>query len=187
MAGQRNSDAFPRYKWTYFPSLQDGPIRSRAELFLESVNWRALLEYAAEKRDGITCTLLPDIGLGYNHMVRTLEFTDGLRWVARLRLPPLSQSHSSDNRVETSTNVEFSTMSLLQQRTSIPIPAIHATESRSDCDVKAPYMLMDCLEGNVGMDLGMEIPPKYKLAFLDVLAKIHVSWRYALEPSSGNL
>jgi len=176
MAGQGNSDAFSEYKWTYFPSLQDGPIHSRAELFLESVNWRALLEYAAEKRDEITCTLLPDIGLGHNHMVRILEFTDGLRWVARLRLPRLSPSHSSDDRVETSTSVEFNTISILRQRTNMPIPAIHAIELRSECNVKAPFMLMDCLEGNVGMDLGMEIPPKYKPTFLGALAKIHVSF-----------
>lgn len=45
--------------------------------FLASVNWTALLEYAAKKRKGVSCKLLPDIGLGYNHMVRIVQFSDG--------------------------------------------------------------------------------------------------------------
>ena len=36
---------------------------------------------------------------------------------------------------------------------------------------------MDCLEGNIGIDLGMMIPLKYKQAFLRSLVKIHISKR----------
>lgn len=166
---------FSGYRWTYFSSLQQGPLRSRAESFLASVDWLALREYAAAKRKGIDCSLLPDIGLGYNHMVRIIEFIDGVRWVARLQLPGLAGSHSSESILKTKSDCEFHTISLLRQRTNLPIPEIHAYEARSDCSVKAPFMLMDCLEGNVGMDLGMEIPPGYKQVFLSGLAKIHVS------------
>src|SRR5690606_376807 len=107
---------------------------------------------------------LPDIGLGYNHMVRIIDFADGNRWVARLQMPPLSNTVSK-TALETKTKCEFNTMSLLQERTSIPIPKVHAVEAHSQCDVKAAFMLMDCLEGNVGMDLGMKIPPEHKKAF----------------------
>ncbi|KAF4969910.1 hypothetical protein FZEAL_10144 [Fusarium zealandicum] len=151
-----NCKEFSGYQWTYFLSLKEGPIRSRAELFLASVNWPTLQEYAASKRNGINCSLLPDIGLGYNHMVRIIEFMDGGRWVARLKLPPLAKSDSSEHALETTGICEFNTISLLRQKTSIPIPEIHAFEARFDCSVKAPFMLMDCLEGNVGMDL---VPP----------------------------
>ncbi|UPK93058.1 hypothetical protein LCI18_003993 [Fusarium solani-melongenae] len=164
--GHTNSDLesgkiFSGYQWTYFSSLQQGPLRSRAESFLASVDWLALREYAAAKRKGIDCSLLPDIGLGYNHMVRIIDFIDGVRWVARLRLPSL--------------------------RTNLPIPEIHAYEARSDCSVKAPFMLMDCLEGNVGMDLGMEIPPGYKQVFLSGLAKIHVQLSTVQLPQIGTI
>ena len=172
-----NSKAFSGYQWTYLSSLQNGPLRSRAEWFLSSVNWRALLDYAAEKRNGINCMLLDDIGLGYNHMVRIIEFTDGTRWVARLRMPPLSKSGSCEDALKAIRHCEFNAISLVRQKTSIPIPEIHAFEPQSDCNVNAPFMLMGCLEGNVGMDLGMMIPPKYKQAFLRSLAKIHVSKR----------
>lgn len=166
---------FAGYQWTYFSSLQQGPLRSRAESFLASVDWLALREYAVATRQGVDCSLLPDIGLGYNHMVRIVEFIDGVRWVARLRLPVLAGSHPSESVPQTKSDCEFHTISLLRQRTNLPIPEIHAYEARSDCSVKAPFMLMDCLEGNVGMDLGMEIPPGYKQVFFSDLAKIHVS------------
>lgn len=174
--GHLQSDkTFSGYQWNYFPSLKQGPLRSRAESFLASVDWLALREYAAAKRKGIDCSILPDIGLGYNHMVRIIEFTDGIRWVARLRLPGLSESRSSEDTLSTQRDYEFFTMSVIRQRTNLPIPEIHAYEARNDCGFNAPFMLMDCLEGNVGMDLGMQIPPKHKQLFLSELAKIHVS------------
>lgn len=107
-------------------------------------------------------------------MVRIIEFMDEARWVARLRLPPLANSDFSELALEARGICEFNTISLVRQKTSIPIPEIHAFEARFNCSVKAPFMLMDCLEGNVGMDLGTTIPPKSKQAFLKGLAKIHV-------------
>ncbi|KAH8745910.1 hypothetical protein F5883DRAFT_438544 [Diaporthe sp. PMI_573] len=178
---------FSGYQWTYFSSLQQGPLRSRAELFLASVDWVALREYAAAKRKGIDCSLLPDIGLGYNHMVRIIEFTDGVRWVARLRLPSLAGCYSPEGALKTKSDCEFHTISLLRQRTNLPIPEIYAYEGRSDCSVKTPFMLMDCLEGNVEMDLGMEIPPGYKQAFLSGLAKIHVQLSTVRLPQIGTI
>lgn len=139
------------------------------------MNWAALLEHAAGKRNGISCILLPDIGLGYNHMVRIIQFSDGNQRVARLRLPPLVEGNHCGDALETSGIREFSTICLVRQRTHIPISVIHAIEERSDCKVNAPFMSMDCLQGNVGMDLGMSVPPQYKKAFLRELARIHVS------------
>lgn len=138
------------------------------------MNWPGLLDYATKKHSGVNCVLLPDIGLGYNHMVRIIEFADGNRWVARLRMPPLSDTVSKI-ALETKTRCEFATILLLQQRTSIPMPKVHAIEARDQCEVKASFMLMDCMEGNVGMDLGMRVPANYKKAFFRALASIHVS------------
>jgi aminoglycoside phosphotransferase (APT) family kinase protein len=119
--------------------------------------------------------LLPDIGLGYNHMVRIVEFADEIRWVARLRMPPLAKSGSDEDALTTTMNCEFNAISLVRRNTTIPVPQIHAFEVKCGCSIRAPFMLMDCLEGNVGMDLGMKIPTEYKQAFLSSLAKIHVS------------
>lgn len=96
------------------------------------MNWLALLDYAAEKRDGINCVLLPDIGLGLNHMVRILEFPDEIRWVARLRMPPLAESTSGEDALNTKINREFNAISLVQQKTSISVPQIHALDVGTD-------------------------------------------------------
>jgi hypothetical protein len=53
---------------------------------------------------------------------------------------------------------ESYTNSLVGSITNIPVPRIHAVESSVFSTVRAHFMLMDCLEGNVGMDLGMKVP-----------------------------
>ncbi|KAL2890649.1 protein kinase-like (PK-like) protein [Ceratocystis lukuohia] len=178
---------FSGHQWTYFSSLQQGPLRSRAKAFLASVDWVALGKYAAMKRMGIDCSLLPDIGLGYNHMVRIIEFTDGVRWVAWLKLPDLDGHYSPEDALKTKIDCEFHTISLLRQRAQLPIPEIHAYEARSDCSVNAPFMLMDCIEGNVGMDLGMEVPRQYNQSFLSGLAKIHFQLSTIQLPQIGTI
>ncbi|KAK1657037.1 hypothetical protein BDP55DRAFT_41921 [Colletotrichum godetiae] len=186
----QSSEAFSGYRWTYHDSLQEGPIRSRAESFSASVDWSSLLQYAAKRRNGSSCQLLRDIGLGYNHMVRIIQFDDGVRWVARLRMPSFGTSavsENSDQSVEAVENCEYNTISLVRQKTSIPIPEVHAIEARRDCDVKAPFMLMDCLPGNVGMDLGMKIPPGYKQTFLRRLAQIQVQLATVQLPMIGTI
>ena len=40
--------------------------------------------------------------------------------------------------------------------------------------MKAPFTLIDCLDGNVGMVLGMQVPPKHKQLLFSSLAKIYV-------------
>ncbi|TEA15774.1 hypothetical protein C8034_v002327 [Colletotrichum sidae] len=186
----QGSKAFSGYRWTYHDSLQEGPIRSRAELFSASVDWRSLLRYAASRRNGSGCQLLRDVGLGYNHMVRIIQFDDGVRWAARLRMPPIGSSDAFENSnesIEAMETCEYNTISLVRQKTSIPIPEVHAIEARWDCDVKAPFMLMDCLPGNVGMDLGMKVPPGFKPKFLRRLAQMHVQLATVQLPMIGTI
>jgi len=103
-------------------------------------------------------------------MVRVLEFVDGTRWIARLRMPSLDGSTSDRGSI----TAEFTTASLVISVTDIPTPFIHAIEPKVHCLVKASFMLMDCLEGNVGMDLGMEVPRNRKASFFNEMAHIHV-------------
>jgi len=142
-------------------------------LFLSVVDWDQLRCYASDKKYGVDCVLLPNIGLGrlgYNHMVRVLEFVDGTRWIARLRMPSLDGSTSDPASITT----EFTTTSLVISVTDIPIPSIYAIEPKVHYLVKASFMLMNCLEGNVGMDLGMEVPYDRKTSFFNEMAHIHV-------------
>lgn len=153
-------------------------MRTRAEVFLRSADWSALLEYATKRRSGVRCALSSNIGLGYNHMVRVLEFLDGTKWVARLRMPSLDEDFASSPdsvSVRQRMEAEYNTALLVLAKTSIPVPAIHAIESTSENIVKVPFMLMDCISGNVGMDLGMTLPSQHKSKFIKYMADIHVS------------
>lgn len=169
-----NDELYSGFQWNYFFSLSDGPIRTRATSFILSVDWQALLSYAANVRNGIDCTLLSYIGLGHNHMVRIIRFTDEVQWIARLQLPSLKEGETF-SEIAKSMNCEASTIALVRQRTRVPVPEVYAFETDSNCSVKAPFMLMECLNGNVGMDLGMEVPPEHQQDFFKGLAEIHVS------------
>lgn len=48
------------------------------------MNWLVLLDYTAKKWNGINYRLVPGISLGYNYIVRIIEFIDRTRWVVRL-------------------------------------------------------------------------------------------------------
>ncbi|EER37499.1 conserved hypothetical protein [Histoplasma capsulatum H143] len=116
-----DDDAFAGYRWSYFSSNGEGPLHLRAQKFLESTDWGSLIEYAAAERNGMKCGLLPDIGLGYNHMVRIVEFADQVRWVARLRLPDLSQARDSLSSARSVT--KYNTIQLIEMST-IQLPKI---------------------------------------------------------------
>lgn len=120
------------------------------------------------------CTLLSHIGLGHNHMVRIIRFMDDIQWAARLRLPTLKDSGTSFD-IAKSMECEASTITLVRQNTRIPVPEIYAFESDSNCPIKTPFMLMECLAGNVGMDIGMEVPLAHQQDFFKDLAEIQVS------------
>lgn len=161
------------FQWKYYHSLPDGDILTRAKTFLQSVDWEALLKCAADARGGMQCSLMDHIGLGHHHMVRVIQFTDGTQWAARLRLPPLEGEETLD--IAKSIECEISTMTLVRLKTSIPVPQVYKFDSSSKCSVKAPFMLMECLDGNAGMDLAMEVPLEHQQHFWERLAKIQVS------------
>lgn len=69
------NDAFAGYRWSYFSSLTDEALRSRAQIFIDSTVWKALTEYATTVRGGKECIILPDIGIGFNHIVVSLNST----------------------------------------------------------------------------------------------------------------
>ncbi|EGC48944.1 conserved hypothetical protein [Histoplasma capsulatum var. duboisii H88] len=180
-----DDDAFAGYRWSYFSSNGEGPLHLRAQKFLESTDWGSLIEYAAAERNGMKCGLLPDIGLGYNHMVRIVEFADQVRWVARLRLPDLSQARDSLSSARSVT--EYNTIQLVQKETKIPVPQVHAFEGNPYSRVKTQFMLMDCLRGNVGMDLNMEIPSEHKTSVFTRLADIHIEMSTIQLPKIGTI
>ncbi|RDW67451.1 uncharacterized protein DSM5745_09317 [Aspergillus mulundensis] len=80
---------------------------------------------------------------------------------------------------------EHSTIQLIQKESKIRTPRVHMLELDANCPVKAPFMLMDCLPGNVGMDLDMKIPPERKSAVFEQMAEIHIEMFHLRLPKIG--
>ncbi|KAL5360791.1 hypothetical protein BJX96DRAFT_184803 [Aspergillus floccosus] len=169
-----DKEDFAGYRWSYFSSLSDGPLRSRTQRFLESINWASLIQYASAKRNGLECRLLPDIGLGYNHLVRVVEFADHTRWVARLRMPSLTRNSDEAPKPWYIMESEYRMICVVQRESKIPVPRVHIFEADHDSSVGAPFMLMDCLRGNAGIDLSMNLPSEHKLAVYSRMAETQV-------------
>jgi aminoglycoside phosphotransferase (APT) family kinase protein len=110
------------------------------------------------------------MGLGYDHIVRILHFGYGVQWVARFRVPRLDGVTNSSKAMIS----EYLTSELVRSNTDIPVPRIHALEIEGHIKVNVSFVLLDCLEGNVGMDLGMQVPDERKESFFKELARIHV-------------
>ncbi|PLB45783.1 hypothetical protein P170DRAFT_364182 [Aspergillus steynii IBT 23096] len=184
--GHQDDNAFEGYRWSYFSSLQEGsPLQQRAQSFLDSVNWDRLLTYAASLRNHPSCILLPEIGLGYNHMVRIVEFPDKVRWLARLRLSSVSPSANISEHSQM--ECEYYTIRLVQEASEIPVPRIHDFMNCSVSQIGADLMLMDCLRGNAGIDLNMDIPLHHKGSVLSRMAEIHSEISRILLPQIGTI
>ena len=61
----------------------------RATSFVAEVNWEALASLSSGIRNNVACKVRDNYSIGHSHMVRRLDFADGISWVARLRMPEL--------------------------------------------------------------------------------------------------
>ena len=143
----------------------------RFRTFSNSINWNALCEFASEVHDDMTCALDPDYSLGQRSVVRTINFVDGSRWVAKLRM--------TKNDVEKENSLvksEFDCLRLVKECSGVPVPEVHAWLANEN-KVGAPVMLMECLPGKVVMDTNRhssDIPQKHEFNFWVDVARIQV-------------
>ncbi len=156
------------------------------EKSLPRVNWDALREYAArlmheraqKQREGqpaITCKIAVPYNMGGVHLVRLLHFSNGARWVARIRLHEWTPA-SKERLLQ-----EVHTISLLRERTTIPVPEVFGYESDNSNPVGAAFMLMEFVPGDTAMDSfggwhkhHGEIPAEHKPKFYRSMARYQV-------------
>lgn len=67
-----------------------GEWHARAMAFLDEIKWHVLVSIASRLRGDTPCHLDAKFSIGHFNMVRRIVFSDGVSWVARLRLPPLT-------------------------------------------------------------------------------------------------
>ncbi|THX03506.1 hypothetical protein D6D13_07642 [Aureobasidium pullulans] len=82
---------------------------------------------------------------------------------------------------------EICTLHAIAEHTDIVVPQVYASDTSADGEVGAPYVLMNRLEGNSGLDLGLEIPLQYENDIFSEMARIHVRLSRTRLPRIGKI
>ncbi|KAF2496589.1 hypothetical protein BU16DRAFT_571698 [Lophium mytilinum] len=130
-------------------------FHDRATKFFASVKWDVLASHASTIRNGIPCDFGEKFSIGHFNMVRLITFEDGIRWIARLRLPELKAVFGDREGLDyiNTMKVEIASMKFLRSKTSIPVPTVHGYSVDATIDIGAPYILMDYIHGTVATEL----------------------------------
>lgn len=104
-------------------------------------------------------------------MVRLINFQGGAQWIARVRMSTPMDEDEGGRLLQR----EVDCIHLVKERTSVPVPTVFGYIASAKNNIGAPFMLMECLSGNVGVDLsGVEIPAQYKASFHGEMARFQV-------------
>lgn len=168
-----SDENFKGYKWEGLShDLENNAFDRETQSFLDDIDWNALCRYASQLQGGEKCTVDPQFTRGGRHMVRIINFQGGSRWIARLRMTTTMDDAQQSSLVQR----EVDCIQLVRERTSVPVPVIFGYVASAKNAVGAPFMLMECLSGNVGVDLNRDfIPSQHKDKFYAEMARFQVS------------
>ena len=71
----------PRYQAAY---------RTRLDFVLAKVPAPTLQQLASSQRNGVECAVSHNFTAGDFNLVKKITFIDGMQWIVRIRLPPIS-------------------------------------------------------------------------------------------------
>ena len=169
-------------KWKGLSTFSKGTsLYNLSQDLLKSVRWDTLCAHASNMRKGLTCSVETPIAMGGRHLIRILTFEDGVRWIARLRLPKIlcgDESVCSDSDEESNLLVEreIACLTIVLERTSTPVPKVYGHIKAGQIGVGASVIFMEYLAGNVALDLCFNsIPPQFKPKFFYQMALAQVS------------
>lgn len=135
-----------------------------SELTYVHTNWDALKMVVKTLSGGRECEYEGRYHEGGRHIVRRLLFVDrGDQWLARVpimqTLPTLSGEDGAlewtwGEKEKHEMESEIATMAYVRKHTQIPIPKVFGYNSRlAENPVNFPYILMECMKGNVYHEL----------------------------------
>ncbi|KAL2043134.1 hypothetical protein N7G274_004194 [Stereocaulon virgatum] len=182
---------FTVYKWSGLNDVAEGTEgHGRVKTFIESINWDALCQYASKLRNGESCTIDPDIDMGGVHMIRIITFSDGTRWIARLRTRFFNNDDDNERDVALVSFMEqqeIDCIHLVRERTNVPVPAVYGYNVHPDNAVGASFMLMECLPGNTAMNIDPDIPPRHRVSFFADMARFQTAISSIQFPKIGSI
>ncbi|KAG6017128.1 hypothetical protein E4U54_008242 [Claviceps lovelessii] len=96
----------------------------------------------------VTCAIDSEyFTYGMNNLVLNVAFSDDVYWIARIQHAPVHSSHTREHEIDMLS--EIATMKTLKSRTTIPVPQVFAFDASPSNEVGFPYMLLECLTGQV--------------------------------------
>ena len=120
------------------------------EDFLARISREGLCTIASRYNNGLLCTSDPLTCVptfGTFNIIIPIVFENGTKWVARIPRPGRMFAHPNPDLLERIMTSLAVTTSIVRDRTTIPVPAIHGWSSREDNEAGCPYMFMDFVEG----------------------------------------
>lgn len=107
---------------------------------------------------------------GLNNVVFEIRFSDGIYWVARIQITPVTGDKDGENVIMAS---EIATMNFVRSRTTIPIPRVFDYETSSDALSGYPYVLLEYMPGRTCDNiLAKTVPPEYTTKVAKQLANV---------------
>lgn len=167
---------FQGYKWEALSDAYDehNAYRHRVQSFFDNINWNALCRFASRLNDGMDCAVDPQWTIGGRHLVRIINFQDGSRWIARLRMTTRMREDQQSWLVQR----EVDCLQLVKERTTVPVPRVFGYVASTKNEIGAPFMLIECLRGNTGADLNGRdahgVPSKHKSSSYEEMGRLQV-------------
>ncbi|KAJ7739875.1 kinase-like domain-containing protein [Mycena metata] len=110
--------------------------------FVDHIDLDVLSSLATQTRSGeIKCTVDPAPKIGAFNVVYFLEFTDGVRWVARIPIPPWSEA------LQKRMSLDRISLDFIGNNTTIPVPRIIDCQTTENNALGRPYTFMTFLPG----------------------------------------
>ena len=98
---------------------------------------------AFHESDSVPCKVVDLPLCGSYHVVFTVEFDDGVKWMLKVS----ANGHRFDSVASAALTSEARTMQLLKTETTIPIPAVYAFDPSSHNELNVPFILMERIDG----------------------------------------
>src|SRR5271156_1653385 len=128
-ATETQSPRFQGYRWMDIDACPSPALRQRYHIANNVVHWDSLVMIAEEARNRLSkCHLNPKIGWGGQHMIREVCFDDGVSWIAKLPMWPVSRDDTGTYQFDRSfwtdqqareMQIEVDTMNFLATSSSI--------------------------------------------------------------------
>lgn len=161
---------------------------SRAASCFQRTRWDQLCRIASKANgDNLECVPLDQVNSGLNNVVRLLEFSDGSRWAARVRIKTTASLDATSLKATSleagnaELEAEIAMMQFINEHSDLTIPRVFAYALDENNPAAAAYMLIEAIPGIVAMDaLGGHdvhrgvIPTQHRQRFYRSVAACHV-------------